>query len=384
MKKYLLLFLLFPLNIYAQDDSQDTARKQSFLQRYQAKQAIKEKEGRFMITPVLGPGYTPELGFSLAGGALLSFKTDRSDTALQRSSIPVTVGYSTTGAFFASAKASTFWHHDKIRGYADFWVKNMPDNYFGIGYDNGHNVIKSDSTTKYNRTWFQINPKVLWQFQKNWLIGGVLDINYTKGSNACQMVASDPNYAKYNDKPFNAGLGIEAQIDSRDVAVSAWSGWFVDLQAILYGSYLGGDNNYEVASIDIRRYIQLFKPGQILALQLKGRFAMDNVPYGEMSQLGTPFDLRGYLWGQYRDKCMLFGIAEYRHSFYKANGERSKHEAAGWIGAGSIAPDMAFKNWLPNCGIGYRYEVQPRMALRLDLGIGMQNIGFYFNFNEAY
>ncbi len=369
--------------LYAQE-AQDTTTHLSWLKKWQLNNAKKEKEGKLLLTPVIGPGYTPELGFSIAGGALISFKTNREDPALQRSSVPVTVGFSTSGAFFVSSKVATFWLHDKLRVNADFWFKNMPDNYFGIGYENGLHVPKSDTTTAYDRTWFQINPQVFWQFRKGFFYGGALDINYTKGNDPSQGVQEDPNYIAYNDKPFNAGLGIHGMIDTRDVAVNAWKGWYVLAQAMIYGHYLGGQNNYQVFNIDARHYIQLFKPGQTLALQVRGRFATDNVPYGEMSQLGTPFDLRGYLWGQYRDKSMLFGIAEYRHSFYKSNGQRSRHGVVGWIAGGSVAPDLEFKNWLPNGGIGYRFEVQPRMAIRLDFGIGKDTKGFYFNFNEAF
>ena len=39
---------------------------------------------------------------------------------------------------------------------------------------------------------------------------------------------------------------------------------------------------------------------------------------------------------------------------------------------------------LPNVGIGYRLEVQPRRNLRLDLGWGYDEIGFYLNFTEAF
>ena len=56
-----------------------------------------------------------------------------------------------------------------------------------------------------------------------------------------------------------------------------------------------------------------------------------------------------------------------------------------WMGTGSIAPDSSmFENWLPNFGFGYRFEVQPRMKLWIDIGIGRETSGFYFNFNEAY
>ncbi len=379
MKKIVLFIVLIHLTTLFKAQS-DT----NWLERFQERRKIKEQEGRFMITPLVGPGYTPELGFSLAGGILSSWKTDRSDTALQRSSLSVTIGASTTGAIFISAKPVTFWNHDKIRANMDFWFKDMPDNYYGVGYDNASSHQRSDSMTAYTRLWIQMNPQIFWQFTPGFFFGGALDLNYTHGRDASPGVADDPYYKQYNDLPRNVGLGLHVEIDTRDVAVNAWKGWYILLQGMLYGKYFGGENNYEVINLDVRHYIQLFKPGQTLAWQARGRFAIGDVPYGEMSQLGTPFDLRGYRWGQYRDKEMLFGIAEYRHTFYKKDGEKSKHGAVLWAGTGSVASDLEFQYWLPNVGLGYRLEVQPRMNLRLDMGFGKESRGFYFNFTEAF
>jgi hypothetical protein len=107
-----------------------------------------------------------------------------------------------------------------------------------------------------------------------------------------------------------------------------------------------------------------------------------------MSQLGTPFDLRGYQWGRFRDKSMIFFIAEYRHTFLKKDKTLSKHGAVVWVGTGSIFNEEVISNnnlnWLPNYGVGYRYEVQPRMNLRLDFGFGRESMGVYFNFNQAF
>ena len=71
-----------------------------------------------------------------------------------------------------------------------------------------------------------------------------------------------------------------------------------------------------------------------VALQFKTRIGWGDVPYGEMALLGNPFDLRGYTWGRYRDKSMLFFIGEYRHMFEKPSGELSKHGVVTWMGTG--------------------------------------------------
>ena len=56
-----------------------------------------------------------------------------------------------------------------------------------------------------------------------------------------------------------------------------------------------------------------------------------------------------------------------------------------WVGAGTLGKDVTkWTKWLPNGGAGYRLELQPRMNLRLDVGVGNDSFAFYFNFNEAF
>ena len=114
------------------------------------------------------------------------------------------------------------------------------------------------------------------------------------------------------------------------------------------------------------------------------------MPWTEMSMVGTPFDLRGYTWGHFRDYNMLFFLSEYRYMFGRKT-PRSTGEMYGpfgfvvWAGTGSVAPKLnQMKNWLPNAGVGLRFELQERMNIRIDYGIGMNSSAFYVSFNEAF
>ena len=58
-----------------------------------------------------------------------------------------------------------------------------------------------------------------------------------------------------------------------------------------------------------------------------------------------------------------------------------------WAAVGSIGPETGksfFINTLPNVGIGYRFEVEHRLNVRIDFGWGRDSNGLYFNFQEAY
>ncbi len=141
----------------------------------------------------------------------------------------------------------------------------------------------------------------------------------------------------------------------------------------------------DVFQLDIRKFVKIVRPGSTLALQLKTKITNGNVPYPDLAFLGSPYDLRGYYLGHYRDRSMILGLAEYRYQFMKRSGELSRHGLVGWVGTGSIAPGpSSFSNWLPNAGFGYRFEVQPRMNVRAEIGFGKDSQGFYFSFNEAF
>lgn len=392
----LILLMLFGFNAAAQIADSLSTRQQQKLEKKAvkvAKKAQKIAEGKFLISPLILPGYTPELQFAIGGGGIMSWTNNKQDKLLPRSNMPFSLALSTTGAFVVNLRPATHWASDNFRLNGDIWYKDMPDNYWGIGYLNGYKKPKSDSTTAYQRLWFQFRGDALYRVKGDLFAGLTFDVNYTKGSDESEGVANDPNYMEYNDKPFNTGIGPNVRYDSRDVPANAWEGLYLNAQALFYGSYLGGDNAYQMVLLDYRQYRKLNNmDGRIIAWQAATRMTFGDVPYGEMSQLGNPFDLRGYTWGRYRDKSMFFFLSEYRHTFSKPDGSLSKSGFVAWIGGGAIydleavdfSSNTGTSRWLPNFGIGYRLELQPRMNLRLDLGMGRESVGFYFNVMEAF
>jgi hypothetical protein len=383
---FLLFFSLFASygRLNAQDD-----KKAAKEEKKAAKAEIKQQkvaEGKGLINPFLMPAYTPEMGLSIAAGALWSFKTNKSVATLKRSNIPLGFGAGVTGAVFAYVRPTIYFNNNKLRWYSDFWYKDMPDNYWGIGSYNAINVPMSDSTTAYTRTWLMFKNVLVYEIWNNLFVGAMADFNYTKGREESAGVLADPNYIVYNKRPQNTGLGIVVQYDSRDIPTNAYEGIYLGLEGSRYSTTLGGDNNYNLFLLDYRQYQNVGRKGQTIAWQFKTRIANGEVPYGEMSQLGNPFDLRGYTWGRFRDESLMFLLVEYRHMFLAPGTEEpGKHGIVVWVGSGTIAPSPGeAEHFIPNFGVGYRFELQPRSNIRIDFGIGRETSGIYMNFNEAF
>ena len=352
-----------------------------------------------MLTPFVAPGYTPEQGALLTAGALISFRTNPPLVAgaigelVQRSTITLNTSYSTTGAFTVNADLVSFWAGDRLRIFTRFALKDMPDHYWGVGYEAGK-APETDSTTAYQRTSWVLMPKALWKVRPDLFVGGLLDLNRTAASDVSSGMAADPYFQEFGATNFNFGFGAVVQYDSRDIAANAWSGLYLGAQVVAYGP-LGGDNHYQVYDLEYREYRQLGRPGRTLAWTARTRLGYGDVPWAELSQLGSSTDLRGYRQGRYRDKAMLYGIVEYRHQFPSAGRPTglSRHGLVGWGGIGSIGGNLGgLDGWLPNWGVGYRFEVQPRMSVRGDVGFGREFLdsgntfvpSVYFGFTEAF
>lgn len=344
------------------------------------------KDGNFVISPVIGPMYTPEMEFGVALGGLLTFSTDPKNEDLPRSSFSAFFIYSTNDSMTVSSFLDSFWFDDNLRVNFEQWFKDMPDNYWGVGYDNGMNVEDGVSTTEYDRTWFQFKPVVLFRAFGDLFAGVNFDFNHTSSEDEAEGMLNDPTFQEYGEDNTNIGVGLVLSYDTRDVTVNAWNGIYLNFSTTHYLDAIGSDNEYDAFEVDYRQYKQLWREGTTLAWNIASRYSEGDVPWAEMSQVGSPFDLRGYTWGRFRDKTMLYGLLEYRHQFLTSSGALSRHGMAGWVGMGFIGEDYGdfSGNDLPNAGIGYRFELQKRMNLRVDLGVGRDNAGFYLSINEAF
>ena len=386
----LLLILALLAGTHSVSAQDKTEEKKGFWARWDSTRRAKVEHGRPLFSPYLAPSFTPELGFVVSGGGLYSFATDPDNPEVDRSSIPFGVGISSNGSIFFNTRPTIYGRGDKLRAIGDFWYRDQPDHYFGVGFDSARDTDLSDSTTSYNRRWIRAYMKGMMKIRPKLFWGVVFDFNRTTASDINPLMERDPAIVQYGPKVTNTGLGLSVLFDSRDLIQNPYEGMLVDLNFISYGSLFGGENDYQVVDFDYRHYVNTGKPRRTLAWEMRFRHTFNDAPWPELSQMGTPFDLRGYRWGRFRDQAMLFGIMEYRHMFttYSSGKGWNFKERSGfvtWIAGGTIGQSLDdFDQWLPNIGVGYRFEVEDRMNLRFDYGIGIDSNFFYISFNEAF
>lgn len=81
-----------------------------------------------------------------------------SDTLQKRSVLPMAVAVMFEGGLNLMVKPQLFFKNDKFRIFGKFTYKNTLENFYGIGYATNKHYERSDSTSEYRYSGFQINP----------------------------------------------------------------------------------------------------------------------------------------------------------------------------------------------------------------------------------
>ncbi|WP_053406371.1 BamA/TamA family outer membrane protein [Persicobacter sp. CCB-QB2] len=392
LKIVILIVIIFTFNISL---AQDLADNQVDSVEQESK---KDKNLKFSILG--GPGYTPDFGALIGGSALFTFKTDPTDSLINRSNVPVGFAWLFNGGFNAIVRPQLFFNEDKFRIFGQFYIKDNQENYYGVGFETNKERPRGEATTQYAATAYQFNPIFLFRLgASDFFLGPQVDITSTRIRDPAELMVEDPYYiaaggTAEGDRIFNSGLGFQLSYDTRDFPANAYSGVYFIASAVFYEKFFGSDYSFQSYQLEYRQYKALPFLGERrnLAWTVSSNTSTGNVPWTDMSKVGSPFDLRGYYLGQFRDKTTSYAILEYRHMLnfdHKTWAGRffSKFGFAAWCGVGAVGPTpFDVEGWLPNYGAGLRIEVQPRMNFRMDIGkdpINNQTL-LYFNMTEAF
>ena len=344
-----------------------------------------------------GPSYTPDFGFLIGGSALMTFRMNPSDTTQQRSVVPMAIAFMFNGGLNLFSKPQLFFKGDRFRIFGQFSYKNTQENFYGIGYTTNKNYVRSDTTSQYRYSGVHINPWFLFRLgESNFVAGPQIDINYDKMSKPAKYLVDQSSYIEaggtaHGYSNLSSGLGFLLTYDTRDIPANAYRGIYLDFRGVMYQKFFGSDNEFYRLEIDYRQYKTVGRR-KVIAWTAQTKNVFGDVPLNKYALSGTPFDLRGYYMGQYRDKSSHVIMGEYRQMFNTDKSTWIKKMVShigfvAWGGCGFMGPNPTkIEGVLPNAGVGLRIEVQPRMNVRLDIGRNMvnkQNL-FYFNMTEAF
>lgn len=382
---------------------QESAETQSEEGSQSEEGAEPEKKRRNLRFSVLGgPAYTPDYGFLVGGSTLLTFDMPKMKGNEKRSVLPFAFSLSFSNSVNVSflVRPQLYFTNDNIRLKGDFSYTNLASNYYGVGFSHNKSVERGSTTTQYFNSQININPTLLFRLKgSDWFAGPTFHYQRDKLTDPAEGMIADADYVVAGGtasgfKTVNNGLGFSAGFDSRDIPSNAYHGVYLDVKGLVYGDYFGGDHRYQSLEIDYRQYIQLTSRGEgrTLAWNIYSENIFGDAPFTRLVTVGSPFDLRGYYQGQYRDKSAHVAIIEYRHKFFVDPVDiwskiASRLGFVVWMGAGLLGPSpFEVEGVLPNFGAGLRIQVQPRMNFRLEMGrnpLEGQTL-IYLNMTEAF
>lgn len=324
-----------------------------------------------------GPFYNPEMGLGIGVAAIGLYKPTHAAPDTQISTLNLHGFVTTRGAIGLGVDNTTFFADDSYRFVVTGAVLNMPTSYWGVGYDR---AIDDANKEGYTRREFFLQPRMLMRVRPNTYVGAGFSVQNDDATSlargADSALATDPN----GPHVFSSGVTAHFSYDTRDFLPNPYSGQALVANAAVYRRGLGSNTDFETLEWSYDRYHRL-RERDVLAFDIYGRFSWGDVPWNMLSQMGDNKRMRGYFLGQYRDRNVIEAQVEYRMHIAGRQG------VVFWASTGAIAAkpgDLASAHWLPNAGIGYRFEFKPRVNVRLDAGFGRRTRGVYFQINEAF
>ena len=303
------------------------------------------------------------------------YSTDRKDSTLEKSNASLYSDMTTKAFLMIGLRGNNIFPHNRYRLDYRLYVYTFPSYLWGFSYPQSDD---NDNKSKYSRTKFEIMTRFLFRLGSHSYIGPIVRYQYV---HAYKLKDRAPQLLE--GKPLTVsdiGAGVSYTLDSRDFMLNASRGWFVQLDLTSNPAFLGNDNTYWTAELQVSTYRKAWR-GAVIAGELHTRQSAGNVPWPMLADVGSSNRMRGYYEGRYRDKNVIDAQVELRQHIYRRNG------IALWLGAAEVFPRysaLRLDHILPNAGVGYRWQFKKGVNVRLDYGFSRKGTGFIFNINEAF
>lgn len=330
---------------------------------------------KYGFLPIAMPITEPAVGYGAAGGlAFISQPFGAAAQGLGRPDVTFVGGFGTeNGSWGVAAMDMRHWADDRVQTLAGGVYASVNLDFHGIGKDS----VLGDDPVRYN-----LNPKggmanARYRFGDTRLWAGV---GYTFARIDVTVEAPEEveRLPDFESAANVGGLTLAATFDSRDNFFTATRGIYVEASFSPYGTWLGGDDDFEKLSITSIQYAAL--PYRLYV------GVRDDVQasFGDTPFYMKPFiGLRGVPLMRYQGDETASLEAELRFQFW------GRWSLVGFGGGGIAWNDFErvdATQTVVSGGGGFRYELARRYGIHagVDVAFSRDTAAFYIQVGSAW
>ncbi len=334
-------------------------------------------DAKFRAHGMAGVAYSQETSVMLVASLRGYYNLCDGDSIDTESHAAFTGNVSVSGFYRLRFSGDTFLDCGDHRLTYNIQASTLPVKFWGLGYD----AADRNPRTRYTRDDCSFDVRYMRRIAGGFSVGATFDLRYAAARSVDERGAAYIAAAGQRRSAISTGLGVAAEWDTRDSRYRTAKGFCLSLLAEARPRGLGdcGATLWHITAV--ADYYTPLWSGSVLAVDLYGDLWSSATPWLFWPSLGGASRLRGYYTGRYSDRKMITAQVELRQRI------RGPFGFCVWGGAGNVFPSHKLidaSKTLPNCGAGFRMELGPKAALRIDYGFGRHSNGLVINVNEAF
>ncbi|MDE5821971.1 MAG: outer membrane protein assembly factor [Paramuribaculum sp.] len=336
------------------------------------------REKAFDVSFGAMPSYTREASFGIGALCTGLYRIDRNDSLPSPSDVVACVNASLNGFFVFFLKGNVLFpdNRSRLNYRVDLYKKRL--DFWGINSEQTAMNPKS----VYDRRNIGVKINYVYRITHNLYLGAKFQADYTDAKRI-----ANPEYLLGERKNiYVTGIGMSAEIDSRNSIITPTRGIRLAYSAMFYPECFGTAPRFFNSHTFIGNlYAGLWKDA-LVGFDFYAKLNSSKAPWTMREMVASDgIRMRGYYMGSYIDNSQIAIQAELRQHIWGRLG------ATAWIGGATVFSSLSDFNrekirpeWLPNGGLGLRFEFKHNVNARIDFGIGRHTCGFVFAIGEAF
>lgn len=185
-----------------------------------------------------------------------------------------------------------------------------------------------------------------------------------------------------SDTVTNHGIGLNLSLDKRDNPHYPRKGYISSIRYNAFPLFFGNEVKTQKVQVDWNHYFSVRRDRDVVAGRAYAGLGLGDLAFSRQFIVNNR-DIRGYSQGAFRGNYLLSLQGEYRWNF---------HRRWGAVGFGGVATVFEAVNegdngrLLPGAGAGIRFRAFPEtnFSVGVDLAVGIEDWGVYFQLGEAF